>query len=117
MKAAAGADGVALRIVSAFRTVNRQAEIVRTKLAKGFSLSEVLCLSAPPGFSEHHSGRAVDVATDGSPPLEPEFERTTAFAWLTVNGPKYGFHLSFPANNRFGYLYEPWHWCFGEPEA
>lgn len=67
-------DGVAVRIVSAFRSVDRQAEIVRDKLARGLSLEAILCVSAPPGYSEHHSGRAVDVTTEGMPPLEVEFE-------------------------------------------
>jgi D-alanyl-D-alanine carboxypeptidase len=117
MKAAATADGVSLRIVSAFRTVDRQAEIVRSKLEKGLSLTEILCVSAPPGFSEHHSGCAVDVGTEGARPLEQEFEETAAFAWLTGNAARFGFCLSFPPNNRFGYFYEPWHWCFRQLEA
>ncbi|HEV8097180.1 MAG TPA: GNAT family N-acetyltransferase, partial [Burkholderiales bacterium] len=79
MSAAAGADGVAIRIASAFRSVERQAEIVRSKLEHGFSLEAVLEVSAPPGYSEHHTGRAVDITTDGTPALEIEFERTAAF--------------------------------------
>ena len=112
MKWAASADGVVVRIVSAFRTVDRQAEIVRTKIEKGLSLEEILCVSAPPGYSEHHSGRAVDVTTDGVRPLEQEFERTEAFRWLSTNAGRFGFVLSFPPDNRHGYAYEPWHWYF-----
>jgi D-alanyl-D-alanine carboxypeptidase len=70
MKTAASADGVVVSIVSAYRSVDRQAEIVRTKMEKGLSLEDILCVSAPPGYSEHHSGRAVDVTTDGVRPLE-----------------------------------------------
>jgi len=74
MSAAALSDGVIIKIVSAFRSVDRQAEIIRAKLAEGLSLDAVLCTSAPPGYSEHHSGRAVDVTTDeGGAPFEPEF--------------------------------------------
>ncbi|MDE4963702.1 D-alanyl-D-alanine carboxypeptidase family protein, partial [Francisella tularensis] len=25
---------------------------------------------------------------------------------------KYGFKLSFPCNNEYGFIYEPWHWCY-----
>src|SRR5882762_3455989 len=64
MSAAALADGVVIKIGSAFRSVDRQAEIIRAKLAEGLSRDAVLCVSAPPGYSEHHSGRAVDVTTD-----------------------------------------------------
>ncbi|MDP2371970.1 MAG: D-alanyl-D-alanine carboxypeptidase family protein, partial [Rhodoferax sp.] len=52
LHAAAQADGIDLFIVSAFRSVERQAEIVRRKLASGQSLETILAVSAPPGFSE-----------------------------------------------------------------
>jgi hypothetical protein len=42
--------------VSAFRSVERQAEIVRRKLAAGGRIEEILTVCAPPGFSEHHTG-------------------------------------------------------------
>jgi D-alanyl-D-alanine carboxypeptidase len=112
MKSAASAEGIGIAIVSAFRTIDRQAEIVRRKLDRGLSLEAILCVSAPPGFSEHHSGRAVDVTTEGVRPLETEFEQTAAFDWLSRNAGRFGYSLSFPAGNRYGYAYEPWHWCF-----
>lgn len=110
MKAAASADGVHIRLVSAFRSIDRQVEIVRRKLGEGQSLDAILTASAPPGFSEHHSGCAIDIGTEDSPPLEIEFERTPAFAWLTANAGRFGFELSFPRGNAQGYQYEPWHW-------
>jgi zinc D-Ala-D-Ala carboxypeptidase len=112
MKASASAEGIVIKIVSAFRTVDRQAEIVRAKIDKGLSLESILCVSAPPGYSEHHSGRAIDLTTDGVRLLEQEFERTNAFQWLSTNAGRFGFALSFPPNNRYGYAFEPWHWCF-----
>jgi D-alanyl-D-alanine carboxypeptidase len=117
LKTSALADGIGISIVSAFRSIERQAEIVRTKMEKGLSLEDILCVSAPPGYSEHHSGRAVDVTTDGVRPLEREFEHTNAFRWLSTNAGRFGFVLSFPPNNRYGYAYEPWHWCFRAAEA
>lgn len=112
MKAAALEEGIEIKVISAFRSVDRQTEIVRRKLASGSSIDDVLCVSAPPGFSEHHSGRAVDVGTPGSPVLEIEFERTAAFAWLESRAGEFGFRLSYPRDNRCGYQYEPWHWCY-----
>jgi zinc D-Ala-D-Ala carboxypeptidase len=112
MKAAALEEGIELNVVSAFRSVDRQAEIVRRKLATGSSIEDVLCVSAPPGFSEHHTGRAVDVGTPGSRALEVEFEQTAAFAWLESRAGEFGFRLSYPRGNRCGYQYEPWHWCY-----
>jgi len=111
MKAAAQSDGVALRIVSAFRSIERQGEIVRAKLERGLSLDAILEVSAPPGYSEHHTGRAVDMTTDGVPALEVEFENTNAYRWLSRRAGEFGFSLSYPAGNPHGYAYEPWHWC------
>ena len=111
MKAAAQSDGIALRIVSAFRSIERQAEIVRAKLERGLSLDAILEVSAPPGYSEHHTGRAVDMTTDGVPALEVEFEKTNAYRWLSRRAGEFGFSLSYPAGNPHGYAYEPWHWC------
>jgi D-alanyl-D-alanine carboxypeptidase len=112
MKAAAAADGIVISLISAFRSIERQVEILREKLAQGASLEAILAASAPPGYSEHHTGRAVDITTDGAPPLEIEFEQTAAFAWLTTNAARFGFVLSFPAENPYGYQYEPWHWRY-----
>ena len=112
LKHAAEQAGVNLFIVSAHRSVERQAEIIQRKLKAGQKMEDILCVSAPPGFSEHHTGRAVDVATAGSPPLEEHFDRTPAFAWLRRHAAPFGFKLSYPVNNEFGYRYEPWHWCF-----
>jgi D-alanyl-D-alanine carboxypeptidase len=90
---------------------------VRAKIEKGLSLESILCVSAPPGYSEHHSGRAIDLTTNGVRPLEQEFEHTDAFQWLSTNAGRFGFALSFPPNNRYGYAYEAWHWCFEAAEA
>jgi len=117
LQGAAIADDIQLFIVSAFRSVERQAELVRRKLAVGMPIDDVLSVCAPPGFSEHHTGRAVDLSTPGVSVLEAEFDQTVAFAWLTRRAKDFGFHLSFPAGNSQGYLYEPWHWCFHDVHA
>jgi D-alanyl-D-alanine carboxypeptidase len=116
LTAAARKDGVRLHIVSAFRSIERQADIIRRKLQAGVPLEQILAVLAPPGYSEHHTGLAVDVATPGCPPLETRFEDTDAFKWLSQRAYSSGFRLSFPRGNRYGYVYEPWHWRFGGGE-
>jgi D-alanyl-D-alanine carboxypeptidase len=117
MKEAAAADGVVITLASAFRSIDRQVEIVREKLAKGATIEAILSASAPPGYSEHHTGRAIDITTDGVPPFEVEFEATAAFRWLSANAARFGFVLSFPPGNAQGYQYEPWHWRYEAASA
>lgn len=112
MKAAAQAGGIDIHILSSFRSISRQAEIIAAKRKQGVSIEEVLRVLAPPGYSEHHTGRAVDISTGGIQVLQSEFERTTAFLWLCENAEKFGYAMSYPQGNASGYCYEPWHWCF-----
>lgn len=116
LKAEAGTAGVQLFIVSAFRSVARQCEIVRRKLEAGQELEAILQVCAPPGYSEHHTGRAADVGTPGVPLLELEFAASRAFEWLEDNAHRFGYRLSYPPGNRYGYAYEPWHWCYRSSE-
>lgn len=112
LKTSASRHGVDIYIVSAFRSVERQAAIFKRKLDSGLSIEKILTVSAPPFFSEHHTGCAVDIGTPGSAALEREFEDTLAFEWLAENAESFGFQMSYPINNAPGYAYEPWHWRF-----
>jgi D-alanyl-D-alanine carboxypeptidase len=112
MLAAAAGEAIELQVVSAFRSVDYQADLLRRKLEQGQCLSEILLVSAAPGYSEHHSGRALDLTTPGYAPLENEFEQSEAFAWLTAQAGRFGFVLSFPRDNPHGIAYEPWHWAW-----
>jgi zinc D-Ala-D-Ala carboxypeptidase len=111
MKSAASADGLELWLVSGYRGRVRQAELIRDRLARGETIAAVLRLLAPPGYSEHHTGRAVDVSAPGVRLLQREFAATTAFAWLQRHAGRFGFRLSYPEGNATGYDFEPWHWC------
>ena len=111
MQAAALRDGVVLEAISGYRSHDYQLGIVERKLARGLSLGAILEVNAAPGYSEHHSGRALDIGAPGEPPAEESFEGTSAFAWLQSNAPGYGFAMSYPRDNPHCIVYEPWHWC------
>lgn len=104
------ADGVRLLLLSGFRSVSRQREIVQRKLDAGLSLDAILRVSAYPGFSEHHTGRAIDLGAPDCEHLSEAFERTPEFAWLVNHASQFGFSLSYPRENPHGIVYEPWHW-------
>ena len=112
MQAAAAAEGVTLLLVSGFRSIDYQARLFRKKINAGQSLGEILAVNAAPGFSEHHTGRAIDIATPGSRPLTEEFEHSGAFEWLSGHAGKFGFEMSYPRDNTAGFVFEPWHWAF-----
>jgi D-alanyl-D-alanine carboxypeptidase len=121
MQRAAADDGVELTVISAFRSLAVQRHLFFEVGAQRSQSPEVRAqVSAPPGFSEHSTGFAVDLG-DGRRPqtnLSTSFESTEAFAWLQANAVRFHYLLSFPANNRQGVSYEPWHWRFeGSTEA
>lgn len=109
----AAAEGVSLLLGSAYRSVERQAQIIGDKLASGQDIARILTVLAPPGCSEHHTGRAVDVAaptaTGGRRMIG---DPSPAHDWLLRRAEDFGFKLSFPQGNPDGYQYEPWHWCW-----
>jgi D-alanyl-D-alanine carboxypeptidase len=113
MQAAALHEGIVLEAISGYRSHDYQLGIVERKLARGLTLDRILEVNAAPGYSEHHSGRALDIGAPGEPPAEESFERTPAFAWLQRNSSGYGFTMSYPRDNPHGIVYEPWHWCHG----
>lgn len=114
MKKAARDDGIVLEVVSSFRTIERQIAIIQAKLDRNMPMGKILTLSAPPGYSEHHTGCALDINTPGCCPTEPEFEMTDAYRWLQTHAGVFGFTLSYPPDNTFGFIHEPWHWFYND---
>ncbi len=110
MHSAARVNGVWLEAISGYRSHDYQLGIFRRKLARGQSIDDILKVNAAPGFSEHHSGEAMDVGTPGEPAAEESFEATAAFGWLAQHAGAFGFHMSYPRGNEHGIDYEPWHW-------
>jgi zinc D-Ala-D-Ala carboxypeptidase len=112
---AAQSEGVSLVPISAFRSVADQTQLFFDVSAeRGQSATKRSDVSAPPGYSEHHTGYAVDIG-DGNQPdtnLSESFDQTEAFRWLSQNAPRYNFEMSFQKNNPDKISYEPWHWRF-----
>lgn len=111
---AARHDKIWIVPVSAFRSFERQKILFDNQVERRGSIKEAAKISAPSGYSEHHTGLAVDL-TDGRFPKQDitrEFEHTDAFFWLKKHANEFGFEMSFPAKNSQGVIYEPWHWRF-----
>lgn len=110
LRSHAAREDVMLEAISGYRSHDYQLGIFERKFARGLTLEQILAVNAAPGYSEHHSGRALDIGTPGEPPAEESFERTPAFAWLRAHAGEFGFRLSYPRDNPHGIVYEPWHW-------
>jgi len=112
MRSEATKDGVELLPFSGFRSYLYQKGLLQAKINKGTSIDEILKVLAAPGYSEHHTGEAVDITTHNCPPAEEAFEATPAYTWLVTHASAYGFTESFPRGNPHSLVYEPWHWKF-----
>ena len=120
MRSDAYKEGVYLVFLSGFRSIKLQNEIFYSiKSLRNQSAFERARVSAPPGFSEHSTGFAIDIgdALKRESDFEVEFENTKAFKWLKQNAAKYHFKMSFDKNHK-NVDYEPWHWRYeGSIEA
>ena len=111
MRDEAKKDGIYLVFLSGFRSINLQNDIFYSlKSLRNQEAAERARVSAPPGYSEHSTGFAIDIgdAAQRETDFETEFENTDAFRWLTKNAAKFHFKLSFNKNNKY-IDYEPWH--------
>lgn len=107
--------GHSLIALSAFRSKEDQEYLFfEVKRQRGQDTTKRAEVSAPPGYSEHHTGYAIDIGDYANQDtyLSEAFENTAAFKWLEENAGFYGFEMSFPRDNEQGINYEPWHWRF-----
>ena len=113
-------EGVYLVFLSGFRSIELQKEIFYSlKSIRSQIAMERARVSAPPGYSEHSTGFAIDIgdALNRETDFEVEFETTSAYKWLERNAAKYHFKLSFDRKQN-SVDYEPWHWRYeGNIEA
>ena len=113
-------DGVYLVFLSGYRSIKLQKQIFYSlKSIRNQIASERARVSAPPGYSEHSTGFAIDIgdAYERETDFEESFENTSAFRWLKKNAAKYHFKLSFD-KKQTSVDYEPWHWRYeGSIEA
>ncbi len=93
---------------SAYRDVSSQQTLYNNDLAStGASTSSSV---AAPGYSEHHTGYAVDLSYQSSSGYQ-YIDGTGDFSWLTANAYKYGFITRYTEDKSSitGIVSEPWH--------
>lgn len=115
MAADARRQGIILAPLSGFRSQADQEHLFfDIKAERSQPATQRAEVSAPPGYSEHHTGYAVDIGDANAPAthLQVEFAETPAFEWLEENANRYGFEMTFYEDNDQGVAFEPWHWRF-----
>lgn len=131
MKKAAYSAGFDMKMVSSFRSFERQKAIFERKFIRfteedGLNpmdaILKIVEYSTIPGTSRHHWGTDIDII-DGYPKssgdvLVPQkFEGDGPYApfkkWLDENSKKYGFLIVYTDSFlRKGFKYEPWHYSY-----
>lgn len=114
MRGAARADGVTIVPVSGFRPISYQKNLFVRAVKRYGSEQKAARWVAPPEYSEHATGWALDLGDEShrATDIEQTFQSTPAFRWLQSNAERFGFELSFPRGNPHGVNHEPWHWRF-----
>lgn len=107
MAKAAKKDGIRLKVDSGYRSAGLQTRLIKRRLHKGERFDKIAAMVAPPGYSEHETGTAVDLV-----PSEARFAHTDAYAWLRENAAKYGFRETYPEGKEDGVYWESWHWRY-----
>ncbi|QXP51773.1 M15 family metallopeptidase [Cellulophaga sp. HaHa_2_1] len=130
MKRAAYTGGIDLKIVSSYRSFDRQQVIFENKFIKytdaGMTpldaISKIIEYSTIPGTSRHHWGTDIDVIdgyqkVSGDVLVPSKYGEGQPFAdfkkWMDENSEKFGFYLVYTDDKkRRGFKYEPWHYSY-----
>jgi len=108
MRDAAKSEGFNIKVTSAYRSIDVQKTLYEKRLINApASVVDETC--ARPGYSEHHTGMAIDI--QGSIPGGDNIAKTPEAAWVRENCFKYGFIIRYlPETVEItGYASEPWH--------
>lgn len=109
--AAAAAAGQPFYVTSSYRSYAKQVATYNRWIATS-GQAEADTYSARPGYSEHQTGLAFDVATSGC--VLDCFGSTPQYNWLQKNAANYGFIQRYYAGHEHttGYKAEEWHYRY-----
>tara|TARA_B100000575_G_C23095584_1_gene631885 strand:- start:886 stop:1593 length:708 start_codon:yes stop_codon:yes gene_type:complete len=123
-------EGIKIKIVSGFRSFNRQKQIWNRKfrinkmngLSPKQNLLKIIEYSTLPGTSRHHWGTDIDIIdgnkiVSGDLLLEENFHGDGPYVklrkWMDINSKRFGFYRPYNNNpKRKGFKYEPWHYSY-----
>ena len=130
MSAAAQKQGITLKVVSSYRSFEKQKSIWNRKflrfkkegMSDGAAIAKIIEYSTLPGTSRHHWGTDLDIidagrAVEGDVLLTEKFHGNgpynTLREWMEMYAQDYGFLLPYTKDElRGGFKYEPWHYSY-----
>lgn len=107
--------GRTINVISGYRSPAYQALILSVVLSENkWSVKKTLRRLTLPGCSEHGypPHQAMDVAPERGIKRLEDFDKTEEYNWLLKNAHRFGFRLSYPKGNKYGVMFEPWHWRY-----
>jgi LAS superfamily LD-carboxypeptidase LdcB len=110
--------GRTLLIESAYRSPANQSIVFLHYLKlNNWNIAKTASRVALPGYSEHGypTNQALDFMTLQGVPTDKNplaFQNTAEYKWLLKRAQEFGFYLSYPKGNKWGVMFEPWHWSF-----
>lgn len=110
MHRAAEKDGIHIAILEGYRSIEDQKNIVQ-KLVDTRGEEVANKQAAPAGFSEHHTGFAIDIGGKGHEDKRFKNNNEDVYKWIEANCYKYGFMIKNLKGKEHitGTIYEPWH--------
>jgi LAS superfamily LD-carboxypeptidase LdcB len=130
MANAALKDSITIKIVSGYRSFDRQTEIWNKKfnanlemgLSPKMAIEKIIEYSTIPGTSRHHWGTDIDIYDEGvALPKDLLYEKhynsggvfNRLKTWMDKHANEFGFYLVYPdLKDRTGFRYEPWHYSY-----
>lgn len=100
-------DGIHLLVESGYRSIAYQRKIFTRKLAEGRTFEDIVRYVAPPGYSQHMLGIALDFS-----PSNWKFASTEEYQWLKNNASRFGFYEVYSEFNETRMPWEAWHWSY-----
>lgn len=105
-------EGYIIDIESGYRTIEHQ-EKVLNEIIEEKSIEYAKKYVAVPGYSEHHTGLAIDILLyeNGKIYCDHSLKNHKVLELITKYAPQYGFIIRYPKKKKkiTGYNYEPWH--------
>lgn len=102
-----------INVISGYRSRNYQQTLLDNKVRQ-VGVTEAAMWVSKPGYSEHHSGLALDLGLYSNKGVSSDYTGTGRYVWINQNCHRYGFIVRYPEDKKeiTKIAYEPWHFRY-----